>query len=254
MKPLSVYQDNFTVEMRDVDFTGNLRLSTLFGYFQDVANRHSHNLGIGFDTIMREFGVIWALIRIRVDIIRYPAMNEKILVETWPQKPTNLEFARDFLVYDRDGNIIVRAVSTWAILDIHTRKLKRAKLIAPDYPPFREERALDYKLRRLKPFGQLEMVYKRVIGYSDIDMNEHLNNTKYVDLLMDCFSVESHKANYVKSIEFNYVNEALPGDTIVLYKDLTAAEENMIYIEGINEKNGKLAFQSRLEIAPRPVR
>ena len=58
MKPLSVYQDNFTVEMRDVDFTGNLRLSTLFGYFQDVANRHSHNLGIGFARLCGN-QVIW---------------------------------------------------------------------------------------------------------------------------------------------------------------------------------------------------
>lgn len=253
MKPLSVYKKNLTVEMRDVDFTGSLKLSTLFSYFQDTANMHSDNLGIGFETIMEKFGVIWALIRIRVDIVRHPVMNEEIQIETWPQEPKSLEFTRDFLVYDKDGNIIVRAVSIWAILDMHTRKLKRSKLIAANYPPFSEERAIDCRLGKLKPFGQLEMAYKRVIAYSDIDINEHLNNTKYVDLIMDCFSLESHKAHYVRSIEFNYVHEALPGDTIILYKDLTAAEKNMIYIEGINEKNKKLAFQSRIEIAERPA-
>jgi medium-chain acyl-[acyl-carrier-protein] hydrolase len=254
MKPLSVYKRTFTVEMRDVDFTGRLKLSALFSYFQDTANMHSDNLGIGFETIMEKHGLIWALIRIRVDIERYPVMNEEIQVETWPQKPKNLEFTRDFLVCDKEGNVIVRAVSIWAVLDMHTRKLKRSKLIAPDYPPFKEERAIDCRLGKLKPFGQLEMAYKRVIAYSDIDINGHLNNTKYVDLIMDCFSMESHRTHYVKSIEFNYVHEALPGDTIVLYRDLTAAETNMIYIEGINEKDQKLAFQSRVKIAERPVR
>ncbi len=252
MEPLSLYKKAFTVEMRDVDFTGTLRLSSLFTYFQEAANQHSEDLGIGFETIMEKFGVIWALIRIRVEILRYPVFNEEIVVETWPQEPKNLQFIRDFLARDQKGHIIARAVSIWAILDAHTRKLQRSKLIAANYPSsFKEERALECKLGKLKPFGPLEMAYERFIGYSDIDFNEHLNNTKYVDLIMDCFSLESHKSHYVRSIEFNYVHEALPGDTIVLYKDLNAADENLIYIEGINEKEKKLAFQSRIQIKER---
>lgn len=254
MEPLSLYKKAFTVEMRDVDFTGTLRLSSLFTYFQEAANQHSEDLGIGFETIMEKFGVIWALIRIRVEILRYPVFNEEIVVETWPQEPKNLQFIRDFLARDQKGHIIARAVSIWAILDAQTRKLQRSKLIAANYPSsFKEERALECKLGKLKPFGPLEMAYERFIGYSDIDFNEHLNNTKYVDLIMDCFSLESHKSHYVRSIEFNYVHEALPGDTIVLYKDLNAADENLIYIEGINEKDEKLAFQSLVEIAKRPA-
>lgn len=253
MESLSVYKKAFTVEMRDVDFTGTLRLSSLFTYFQEAANQHSDNLGIGFETIMQKFGVIWALIRIRVEIIRHPVFSEEIVVETWPQEPTNLQFTRHFLVWDQEGRIIARAVSIWAILDAQTRRIKRSKVIAAKYPPFKEERALDCKLGKLKPFGPLEMAYKKYIGYSDIDFNQHLNNTKYVDLIMDCFSPESHKAHYVRSIEFNYVHEALPGDTIILYKGLNAADENLIYIEGINEEDKKLAFQARVEIAARPA-
>lgn len=253
MEPLAVYKKNFTVGMRDVDFAGRLKLSALFGYFQEIANLHSANLGIGLDTIMNKFGVTWALVRIRVEITRYPVMNEEILLETWPQQPKSLEFTRDFLVRDRDGNVIVRAVSIWAIIDIHTRKLKRSRLIAVNYPPLREERALDCRLGKLKHFGQPEMVYKRTIAYSDVDVNEHLNNTKYVDFIMDCFSLESHKAHMVKAIEFNYIHEALPGDTIILYKDVTALADGLVYIEGLNERDQRVAFQSLMEITHRSV-
>lgn len=251
MEPLAVYEKSFTVGMRDVDFTGRLKLSALFGYFQEIANLHSGNLGIGFDTIMQKFGVTWALIRMRVEITRYPEMNEEIFLETWPQEPKSLEFIRDFLVRDRDGNVIVRAVSVWAIIDIHTRKLRKTKLIAGNYPPLREERALECRLGKLKPFGQLEMVYKRTIAYSDVDVNEHLNNTKYVDFIMDCFSMDSHRAYMVKTLEFNYVHEALPGDTIILYKDLTALTDGLVYVEGVNEGDQRIAFQARMEVTRR---
>ncbi|HOQ10623.1 MAG TPA: thioesterase [Syntrophomonadaceae bacterium] len=251
MEPVAVYEKAFTVGMRDVDFTGRLKLSALFSFFQEIASLHSANLGTGLETIMQKAGVTWALIRIRVEITRYPVMNEEIILETWPQQPRSLEFSRDFLVKDREGNILVRAVSLWAIIDVHTRKLKRSKLIAVDYPPLREERALDCKLSKLKPFGQLEMVYKRTIAYSDVDVNGHLNNTRYVDFIMDCFSLETHKAYMVKAIEFNYAHEALPGDTVVLYKDVSAAADGLVYIAGVNERDQRTAFQCRLEISRR---
>lgn len=251
MEPLAVYKKSFTIGMRDVDFTGRLKLSALFGYFQEIANLHSTNLGIGFDTIMQKYGVTWALIRIRAEITRYPVMNEEIFLETWPQQPKSLEFIRDFLVRDSDGNVIVRAVSIWAIIDIHTRKLKKSRLLDVNYPPLKEERALDCRLGKLRPFGQLEMVYKRTIAYSDVDVNEHLNNTKYVDFIMDCFSLESHKANTVRAIEFNYVHEALPGDTITLYKDMTALADGLVYIEGVNERDQRAAFQCLMGISAR---
>jgi len=251
MEPLAVYRKTFTVGMRDVDFAGRMKLSALFSYFQETGNLHSANLGIGLETIMQKFGVTWALIRIRVEITRYPVLNEEIVVETWPQQPKSLEFDRDFLVRDRGGNVIVRAVSLWTIIDVHTRKIRRSKMIATNYPPLREERALDCRLGKLKPFGQLEMVCQRSIVYSDVDVNEHLNNSKYVDFIMDCFSLDTHKTHMVKAVEFNYVHEALPGDTIILYRDLTAVADGLVYFEGVNERDRRVAFQSLLEITNR---
>ena len=251
MEAVSVYKTKYTIELRDVDFTEKLKLSTLFGYFQDIASAHVDNLGIGINTLMQEFGMSWILMRIKVKIIRNPVRNEEITVETWPQKPKKLEFERDFIVKDNNENIIVRAVSTWVICDIKTRVLRKSEVIAIQYPPMVEERAIDCKLGKLKAFGQLETVYKKVIGYSDVDFNGHLNNSKYIDFIMDCFTVENHLKYSVKVIEVNYTNEALPGDTIIFYKDVSALNSNLIYIEGINEKDNKIVFKSQVEIGAR---
>ena len=231
MEPVSSYSKNYKVEVDHVDFNGSLKLSSLFTYFQDIAGLHSENLNMGMETLYENHNVLWVLARIRVDIIRYPLLNEEIIIDTWPQEPDRVGFARDFLVRDIQGNILAKAVSTWVIIDVNTRRLKKTKSVYTGYPPTVKERAIDCKLR-----------------YSDIDVNKHLNNSKYVDFIMDCFSLKDHEKYSIKSIEVNYSKEALPGDSIIIYKDISEVNSNLIYIEGINEKDNKLTFKTQLEL------
>lgn len=248
MKAVSVYQKKYHIESNDVDFTKKVKLSSLFNYFQEIACTHADNLGVGVNMIEKT-GVGWALIRIKVDIIRYTVWNEEIQIETWYQEPKKFEFERDFAVYDMDGNIIINAVSTWVIFDIKTRELRKAELITPGFPPIIKGRAIDCKLGKLKAFGPLDFVYKKAIGYSDIDFNGHINNSKYIDFIMDCFTMEKHRRYRVRKIEVNYINEALPETTIIIYKDLSASSSNLIYFEGINEEDNKAIFKAQIEIA-----
>lgn len=249
MEPVSLFKKDYKISLSDVDFTESLRLSTLFNFFQDAASLASNNLGFGIHTLEKEHGVAWILMRIRVDITRMPMLDEKIIIETWPLEPKKLEFGRDFYVRDQDGNIIIRAVSSWVIMDINKRKLKRTDTIGITYPEKITERAIDCKLGKLKHSGELDVSYKKVIGYSDIDFNGHLNNSKYVDYITDCFSMEEHKTYGVKSIEVNFLNEALPGDEITLYRDTSTIQSNRVYVEGVNETDGRVVFKAAFNVA-----
>jgi len=240
-----LFKKQYQVDLRDVDFTKRLKLSSLFTYFQDTANHAATSLGLGIEKL-RNDGLTWILIRIRVEINRIPSLNEKITIETWPQPPSRLEFERDFLVKDENGNVLIKAISNWIIMDIHNRKLKRTESLGIHYPEVIEERALkDYPLKKLKDIENLEPVYEKVIGYSDIDINGHLNNSKYMDYIMDCYPVESHLLYDVKMIEVNFINEALPNEKIMLLKGM---EESEIYINGINQNNKKVVFKSKVLI------
>lgn len=248
MKPVSLFKKNYGVEFRDIDFTKKLKMSALFNFFQDIASLAVDNLNIGINTIQEQHGVAWILIRIRVDIIRTAEWNEEVEIETWPQQPKKLEFERDFIVRDSQGNVIAKAVSTWIIADINTREIRRSELLGIEYPPIITERAIDCRLGKFKALGELQLAYKKVIGYSDIDINGHLNNSKYIDYIMDCFTVENHMKYGIKSIEVSFVNEALPGDIIKLYKDISAIDSNLLYIEGVNELSNKICFKTKVEV------
>ncbi|HHY90785.1 MAG TPA: acyl-ACP thioesterase [Clostridiales bacterium] len=251
MERVFLYKRKYRVQLSDVDFTRKLKLSTLFNYFQETASMASDNLDMGIDTLAQKYGVAWALIRVGLEINRNPSWNEEIIIETWPPEPNKFDFPRDFIVRDLDGNPIIKAISTWIIFDLKTRKIRKSEVIEPNYPEKTKKRALDWELGNLKHFGNLQPVYKKVIGYSDIDFNGHLNNSKYIDFMMDCFSVENHKKYSVRSMQINYINEALPGDTLVLLRDISNLHENYIYIEGINEKDNKPIFKAKVKIQPK---
>lgn len=245
MEALALYKKRYKVQVRDIDFTGKMKLSSLFLYFQDIAGIHAENLGMG-RALMEKNNSLWVLARARVDILRYPKWKEEITIETWPQEPNRLEFMRDFYVKDSSGSILAKAVSVWVVIDEKTRRLKRAESIFPMHLSTIKERAIDCKLGRLKPEGKLNKVYKRKVRYSDIDINEHLNNAKYVDFIMDAFTIEEHKKHLVRSIEINYSKEALPGEDISFYTDRSQVDDNIIYMEGINEANGELKFKAQI--------
>lgn len=244
----SLFKKKYHIDLRDVDFTKKLKSSTLFGYFQDVASLAAENLGFGIETLNEKFGVAWVVTRIRVEITRMPIWDEEIIIETWPLEPSKVEFDRDYLVKDINGDVIIRAVSKWVIMDIKERRIKRSEVIGIHYPEKITKRALEGRLVKLKNYGQLEEVYTKVIGYSDIDFNGHLNNSKYVDFMMDCFPIEDHKNHSIQTIDINFNHEALPGDTITLYKDISKLGENVIYIEGINQTDKNVVFKSEVVI------
>jgi acyl-ACP thioesterase len=181
---------------------------------------------------------------------KYPGWDEEVILETWPQLPKRYGFERDYLMRDLQGEVIARAVSEWVIIDIATRKLKRADTIAIDSPPIVIDRALDCVLGKINPPEEQRLIYKHTVGCSEIDLNGHLNNAKYIDYIMDCFTKVEITDNQARSIQVNYLGEAFPGDTLAMYLAADPQEPQQIYVEGLNEQDNRQIFVARLHIQP----
>jgi len=245
----SIYRKKYTVHVNDIDFKSQLKLSSLFVYLQDMATEHAYNIGVGRDALLTKYGIIWVLNRAVVEIIRHPVFKEEITIETWPEQPDKVLFNRNFLVYDKDGNIIIKAFSQWVVIDCETRKLRRSSVLEESFPKVDRERPVSSVLNKIKPVGQLDLSYKKTVGYSDIDINEHLNNARYIDYIMDCFSMDLHKKYNARSIQIDYLHEALPGEVIQLYTDMSGIKDNFVYIEGINENTKATIFKAVLTLS-----
>lgn len=251
MKKCAVYSVSCQVGLSDVDFSGRLRLSGLFDYLQDAATQAAAEQLRSEMKLLDDLGLARVVLRMRADVVRYPVWDEAVTVSTWLLPASKYEFERHSLVLDAAGEPVARAVATWALIDTKKRRLRRCDQIA-QINSAAGERAIDSRLSKLQsPAGELVPVYQRNIGYSDIDLNGHLNNSRYVDFVMDCFRIEDHRRYQATSIEINFVNEALPRDTILLRKEAAHADGGSIYVEGVNEAQDQVVFRSLLHIVPR---
>ena len=88
-------------------------------------------------------------------------------------------------------------------------------------------------------------VEDRLIRYSDIDLNGHLNNTKYIDYILDMHTPEFYKHNFVSHIVINYEKEILGGDVVDLYSNSSNPE----YING--SVGDKIIFEAEVEYSER---
>lgn len=248
MEPLSLYKKNYSVTYGDSDYFKRLKISSLFNYIQNVASLHSKNLGAGIDDIDKELGLAWVVVRIMIDVIRMPMWTEDITIETWPTERKKLEFERDFCVKDKDGNVLINAISSWVLMDIEKRDIIKTDSININYPPFIQNRAINRRMTKIRPNGELTFVYNKKISYSDIDINGHMNNSKYVDFIADCFDMEKHNEYDVESMQINYIGEALAGDTIAFYKETSQLETGIVYVEGVSEAKDKVYFKACMSV------
>jgi acyl-ACP thioesterase len=244
----AIFKKKYIVQPSETDFRRQLKLSSLFVYLQDMATEHAYNIGVGRDVLQKRYGIIWVLNRVKVEVLKYPTFKEEITIETWPEQPDKVQFNRNFLVHDKDGSIIAKAFSQWVVIDFSTRRLRRSSIIEEEFPKVDRERPIVCITDKIKPIGELKLSYKKTVGYSDIDINEHLNNAKYIDYIMDCFTLDAHKKYYISSIEIDYMHEALPGEIIQLYTDTAGVKDNLVYIEGINENTKLTTFKAQIVI------
>ena len=92
-------------------------------------------------------------------------------------------------------------------------------------------------------------MHKRVVGYSDIDVNGHVNNAKYVDFIADCFSLAAHKSTESTPLR-SITATRLAGETVTLYKDISRLDQGLVYVEGVNAEGDKLIFKAKMGIEP----
>jgi len=243
---VAVYRIERLISDTFADIRRRQKISSMFGFFQDIAALHAANLGAGVDWLHENKNVAWILMRVRVEIDKYPRLAETVTVETWPQEPKGL-YERDYRILSAGGDVLVRAASTWVIMDLAKRDIIREKFM--DYKGIEicKERALGRSVGRLKPMDGAEAVYEKAIRYSDLDYNTHVNNAKYVDYTMDVFPYDEHRDRDIKALEMHYVNEAKPGDIIVFRKKETEENGKKYYLEGVGKDSGLVIFNAVCE-------
>jgi acyl-ACP thioesterase len=220
---VNTYDETFVIRPRDCDLNEKWRPSAVLETMQDVAGTHSMLLGCGRSDLVRN-NIVWVLSRCELHMDRYPSVGEKITVHTFPTPTRICFFPRYYIFTDEHGKMIGKAGSLWLLLDLTTRRMLPPGDVGKLIP---DNRDLSVPMNLPATVGQLqgeEFVSEYKPVYTDIDVNGHVNNTRYADWLCNALGLDLMKEYEPAHIILNYNHEVLPEHTVVLRRILKGTE------------------------------
>ena len=234
---MSVFRQELLLRSKDVDMFRRLRTSELFRLLQEASIRHTEELGMGRDKTLDK-GILWVLLLQSAEIARMPEYDERIVLKSWPGRTMHLLFPRYYRLETAAGEHLLSASALWSLVDEKTRKVVFPERYGVEIEGVvtGEEIALPSAPRRMdctqsQPF---------TVPYSYVDLNGHMNNTRYFDLAEDCIPAAAG-GRMLRSIRTEYVSEARFGESFTV----SWGEENGEYfLQGEGEKP---VFRMRME-------
>lgn len=226
----------FQVKYCEVDFKDQLKISTALSYLEEVACSSADELGFGY-AFVKPKGYAFMVSNLCIEFLRPVALGEMISVQTWPTPPTYAIFGREYQMLSQKGELCVNASSRWCLIDINSGKILQSKEIDnQDYSTYNTDKALNDVKWKIPAFSykETDCRFSLKIAYSEYDHNMHVNNTRYADYCMNCFSVEEMNTLTLKRFCISYVKQCKEGEVLRFYRK--QLEEKEYLVQGVNER------------------
>jgi medium-chain acyl-[acyl-carrier-protein] hydrolase len=228
--------ESYRIRITEVDAHSKLTIPALNGLLQEMAWRHSVVAKVSVHELSAQHNISWVLSRLKIWIDRLPNYDETVTVKTYVQDIDKYFYHRDFKVFDQAGNEIIRANSVWGLMDIVRRRITSV----PDWmraitPTDTNEKYVEKVSGKILGISNVETERRFDIRWHDIDSNQHVNNTKYVEWLLESIPTETLNNGTLRSIDMIFKNESVFGDKITTQSQ---AIENG-FIHRILNQNGQ---------------
>ena len=240
-----IYEKAYQLKSSDVNRWQRLRTSVLMRWLQEAAIAHTEELGMGRDKTL-DRGILWIVSLQRTEILRMPVYDEKIIVRSWPGKTMHVFFPRYYeLVSEDKQETLVRASALWMLLDEKTRRF-----VFPDTYGIVIEGCMTGREAALPASPKslpLTEEKRFAVPFSYVDLNGHMNNTKYCDLADDLLPFEK-EGQLLKMLSAEYLHEIREGQDVRLRWGFGEGTPSA-FLTGEDEA-GTALFRLRLEYAP----
>lgn len=208
-----VYTTSYTVTPLHADCFGRCKPSSILRFAQDAAEEHCIRLGTDWDSMAKK-NYFWAVIRQKLEINRLPETHETVTVKTWPMPTSRVAYPRATEGYDKDGNTLFKIISIWVIMDMHSRAMVLPGKSGIDVAG--TVLGTELKAPAGLPACETPLETLRTVSYSDLDVNGHMNNTRYLDWICDLLPASFHREHPLKAVTICYNSEALEGQPLRL--------------------------------------
>jgi len=224
-----------------------MTMPTMMSLCQEIAFQHSEMAGFGWQGMI-EKQLFWVLSRMKMEIHRYPVWNETIKISTWGVGTDSLQGYRYVQIHGADDQLLLRTLTSSLVVDLNQRKIIRIPrefLNSISNPNAK----ITEKPAKLPKLESPEKIAAFSVKPSDLDINQHVNNTLYVRWVLDAQPFDFLNKNEIAKAEINFAQELGPDENVIIQTAPVA--ENIAMYSILSETTGREAC--RLQISWRPI-
>ncbi len=244
MEKMKFYKHEYFLTAGECTPQKKMPLPLLVSRLIEVATEHANIWGVGYADMIDD-NQAWVLSRVTIEMNDYPQVNEPYSVHTWVEGYNRYFSQRNFEILDSKGETLGYARTIWLVIDLTAREMmdisKLSYIISNVYD----------KDCPIEPQSRLKgvdngRVNSHTYQYTDTDINCHVNSVRYVESLLNQWTVEHYEKYRVKRFEIAYMKECLGGQSynIAVNEDnpLDAKVEISHEVDGKQEVNCRARF------------
>lgn len=244
-----VWEEHYPITSFLVNLRGQAGLYSVLNFIQDVGWQHAFNSKVSLPK-----GRGWIFTRQKLTMNRWPHWNEKVTVKTWLRPPaSDIFLLRDYEIYIGEEKI-GECTSTFSVMDMEKRKIA-----IQDWSEFsaiwREDFQLSHQPQKIVIPENMQELAQFQVRNSDIDLNQHVNNTKYAQWVLDALPIEVlKKGAELKEYEVNFLAETKIGDIVSVLTSEERPEDDLFVIQfqGLRQSDKKPVFTAQMKVKRSP--
>ena len=227
------------IGINDVDYMGRYQLCHLFNQFSLLATTNAEKLGMWNVDMKKKYG--WVVAKQTLVLDEPIMLGDNVELSTLVNNGSFVSFPRYYFIY-KEGKQIGHCSSVWTLIDIEKRRMVVPKRIGLHIPQVEHDIKLEDPYTIDSPFS-LHFHSERQVLYSDLDINQHMNNTRYIQWALDIIDYRLHKDAYIQEITIHYKKEIRPNEFIELY----IGHDELCYVVEGRLKDGTVCFEIEMK-------
>lgn len=209
------YTETYFAQAGEVNAEHEVSLPVLVAKMIDVSTHHANSLGIG-NPSMAEAGGGWVLTRLVIEMSEYPKANEEYSLTTWVEGWNRHFSERSYAVADQSGRILGYARSVWMVLDMNSHESMGLSHLTPPEGMVTGRKAPIAKIGRHALLEPSETDSIHVFRYCDLDFYRHVNTVRYVELILNQYSLREMDSSFVGRMELCFMHEGPYGEPVTV--------------------------------------
>lgn len=220
------------------DDDGLIGLRGVMHYFQNINTWHFHSVNKGNDVLPQQYEAGWIYTRYHAVLNRKIDYMGELTLKAWMEPYRQPVLVNEDVEIMQHGKLVACGKMECCVFSL-TRQ-RPLRLSAVDFPEdFTEDvpNSIPDYLGIGKTADGTEERYIRKVRTSDLDVNRHMNNLRYIEMFQDAYDSGFWREFAAKEMEICFMSQCKEGEEISVR---SRVDEGIVHLAALHQ-DGRIA-------------